>query len=159
MAGGKTGALIAAAAEVGAYLGNANGDVQKAMKSFGMNVGIAFQIQDDVLNLVGEEEKYKKEIGGDITEGKRTLAVLHAMAKLGKNDAQELKRIIDSKSSDQKQILKAIELMNRSGSIEYAKSKAKELVVKAKEELKKLPRNASAEKLNMLSDFLIEREY
>ena len=84
MAIGKTGELIATSAKVGALLGGANEEEILEMESFGLEIGLAFQIQDDVLNLIGEEEKYKKEIGGDIREGKRTLIVIDALKKLNK---------------------------------------------------------------------------
>lgn len=155
----KTGALISAACEAGGMLGGGATKQVAALKNYGMAVGVAFQIQDDVLNIFGEEAVYKKEIGGDITEGKRTLMTIHALANAPKNESGELLRILDSKTQDRKQIARAIEIIEKNDSAEYAKKKAREIVKNAKEKLEVLPENASTAKLHKLADFLIEREF
>jgi geranylgeranyl pyrophosphate synthase len=115
----KTGALIAVSCKIGAYLGGATLEQQDLLYRFGMALGISFQIQDDVLNLIGQEEKYKKEIGGDITEGKRTLMVLHALNNplITQQDKQELRNILDSNTTDKEKIQWCVSLLTQSGHI------------------------------------------
>ncbi len=160
MVGGKTGALIAASAEIGAYIGGASEEEIKAMWDYGYEAGLAFQIQDDVLNLVGEEEKYQKEIGGDIREGKRTLMVIRTLndPKVSEEEKKELVRILSAKENTKEEIEKAIDIMKRSGSIEYAKEYAERLVNSAKERLKVVKNEKVREELEALADLFVRRE-
>jgi geranylgeranyl diphosphate synthase, type I len=159
MVGMKTGALISAACETGGTLGGGSKKQIHALSEFGMAVGVAFQIQDDVLNLFGEEKVYKKEIGGDITEGKRTLMTIHALSTASQKQREELRRLLTSNTQDKEQIGRAIEIIEKTNSVEYAKEKASRIVKSAKEKLSILPKNHSTEKLLKLADFLIEREF
>jgi geranylgeranyl diphosphate synthase, type II len=91
---------------------------------FGFYLGAAFQIQDDLLNLVGEQEKYGKEIGGDLLEGKRTLMLVHLLRHADASDTTRLKEFLSksrrNRSSDEVNWI--IEQMQDYGSIEYARS-------------------------------------
>ncbi|MCX6777015.1 MAG: polyprenyl synthetase family protein, partial [Candidatus Micrarchaeota archaeon] len=132
---------------------------RKILREFGNAVGIAFQIQDDVLNVVGKEEKYGKEIGGDISEGKRTLMVIHTLQRASPEDKKRLTSILDEKTKNQQKIGEAIEILKKYNSHEYAKKKADALVKKAKKGLEKLPQTEAREKLLQLADFFINREF
>ena len=158
MISGKTGALIAASCEVGAMIGNANAEQRKALSDFGMAVGLAFQIQDDVLNLIGSEQKYGKEIGGDISEGKRSLITIHALEHAPPNERTELAGILASKTKEQASVKRAIEICGKSGSIDYAAAKARGLVEEGKKRLLILPNNEASRRLLQLADFFIYRE-
>ncbi len=158
MAGGKTGMLIASCAEIGAYLGGANENEIKEMWNYGYEIGLAFQIQDDVLNLIGEEEKYKKEIGGDIREGKRTLIVINALETLDYVDKNELIGILSKKTNNDDEIKRAIELMKKCGAIDYAKSYAETLVKNAKARLAVVKNEGKRRELELLADMFINRE-
>ena len=160
MVGGKTGALIAASAEIGAYLGGANEEEIKEMWNYGYEAGLAFQIQDDVLNLVGEEEKYQKEIGGDIREGKRTLMVIRALndPNVSEEDKKELVRILSTKENSKDEIQWAIELMKKCGAIDYAKEYADKLVNRAKERLRVVKNHKIKEELEGLADLFVKRD-
>ncbi|MCX6778023.1 MAG: polyprenyl synthetase family protein [Candidatus Micrarchaeota archaeon] len=159
MAKKKTGAIIGSACEAGTVIGGGTKKQAEALRKFGTAVGVAFQIQDDILNLIGEEKVYKKEIGGDITEGKRTLMVIHAMRHSPKKESAELVRILSSNTRSQPDIKRAIGIMRRAGSIEYAIRGARTMVGDAKKQLSILPKNKSSANLLALGDFLINREY
>jgi geranylgeranyl pyrophosphate synthase len=123
-------------------------------------IAVAFQIQDDILNLVGDEAKYGKEIGGDITEGKRTLMVIHALRNLPADEAERLRRILDMRTGDKRLIMEAIDLMKKAGSIDYARKVSEELAMEALEALRRgLPKSESRRKLEVLAEFLIRREF
>jgi geranylgeranyl diphosphate synthase type I len=158
MVSGKTGALIAASCEAGALIGKAAPEQRKALAQFGMAIGLAFQIQDDVLNLIGSEEKYGKEIGGDISEGKRSLITIHALSNAAPAEKKELEGILASKTKEPEKIRRAIEICRKAGSIDYAARKAKTLVGEAKEGLMILPNNEASRRLLSLADFFIYRE-
>jgi geranylgeranyl diphosphate synthase type I len=154
----KTGALIGISAALPSIMLD-KPSLFSPLYAFGKSIGIAFQIQDDVLNLVGEEAKYKKKIGDDITEGKRTLMVIHSLANLQKNDASRLKQILSSHTTDDKIILEAISLINKTKSIDYAQKVASKLVEKEKNEIASLlPRNEFSSKMIDLSNFIVNRE-
>ncbi len=157
----KTGALIAVSCKIGAYLGGAGTSQQELLYQWGRSLGIAFQIQDDVLNLIGSEEKYKKEIGGDITEGKRTLMVLNTLNNpfVPAEDKTKLKAILDSKTTDQQTIHWCIELLKTSGAIAYAQKQAPDIISTTTKELEKhLAKNPAQEQLLQVAYNLINRE-
>lgn len=156
----KTGALAGFAAKLAAIMAEVPEDKASLAQRFAELIAVAFQIQDDVLNIVGDEAKYGKEIGGDITEGKRTLMVIHALRNLPPGDARRLREILDMKTKDKKLIKEAIELMRKAGSIEYAKNVSRHLAKKALKILRELlPEEERRRKLKSLASFLITREY
>ena len=158
MAERKTGALIGAACEAGAYIGGGTLMQRRGLKRFGEEIGVAFQIQDDILNLTGEEKKYKKEIGGDITEGKRTLIVIDALEKIRNSERRKLHEVLSSGTRDKRMLAWAISTLERNGSIGKAQMLAKQLAMKAKKELKVLPQSPAKEKLMELANFLVDRK-
>lgn len=158
MVGGKTAALVEASCAVGALLGGGTPRQQKALARFGRRIGIAFQIQDDVLNLVGEVEKYQKEIGGDIREGKRTMMVLHALPRLSSADAQKMRSILGSQSASQPEIEWCIAQMKSTGSIDYASKYARRLIDGALTELRTLPPSSARDELEAVAHYIISRE-
>lgn len=158
MVRGKTGALIGGACKAGAIIGEADSKIQDALWEFGNEVGVAFQIQDDILNVTGDFEKYKKEIGGDIIEGKRTVMVIDLLSKCTKAEASKCRSILGNKKATKTQVDYVIGLMKNYGSIDYAASYANALLKSAKERLSALPDNKATKKLRRLADFLVDRE-
>lgn len=159
MVKGKTGVLIGAACEAGVITGRGSRRQRKALREFGECIGVAFQIQDDVLNLTGDEKKYKKEIGGDIAEGKRTLMVIHALRHVKGRKRERLLRLLKRKTRNGEEIKEIIGMFEALGSIEFAREYAERLARKAKGKLGVLDAKKQAtKKLYELADFLIERE-
>jgi geranylgeranyl pyrophosphate synthase len=156
----KTGGLSRMACKLAALFSGAKPPLVEASGRFGEAIGVAFQIQDDVLNLEGDEGAYGKEIGGDVSEGKRTLMVIHALNNLPARDASRLKEILGMHTKDQKLILEAISLIKKSNSLEYAKKEAKVIVKGAWKELEPQVKESKAkEELRAFADYLIERKY
>lgn len=156
----KTGALARLSVKIAAIMADAPADVEEKLARFSESMAVAFQIQDDVLNIVGEESKYGKEIGGDVKEGKRTLMVIRALKVLPPEKATRLREILDMRTGDQKLIAEAIRLIKESGAVDYAKSVSRRLVLDAWRELDSILEPSEAkEKLKVLADFLITREY
>jgi geranylgeranyl diphosphate synthase type II len=106
------------------------------LTEFGMNLGIAFQIQDDLLNLVGNEKKYGKEICGDLYEGKRTIMLNHVLAHAGKTKSA-IREIIQKprNKKTRKEVEFVLKEMERCGSILYGKNLAKKFCGKAIKQL------------------------
>ncbi len=158
MVKGKTASLIELSCAIGALIAGASENDVAFTKNFGRKIGIAFQIRDDILNLVGSFEDYKKEIGGDITEGKRTLIVIHAIQHAKRREREELIDILGKNTQDQKEIERAIELLKKNGSVDYASKKADKLIENAKKSLGILKESKEKYALLELIDFVVSRQ-
>lgn len=153
----KTGALIAAASKAGAIMGGANQEVIDAMYDYGRLIGLAFQIQDDYLDLASDEETLGKPIGSDIAKGKMTIIAIKALAASEGEDNKKLLEILKDDNNSQEDIDMALDLFNKYGAIEYAKNVALENVTSAKKVLEILPDSESKQMLFDLADFVLER--
>ncbi|MFA6329600.1 MAG: polyprenyl synthetase family protein [Candidatus Micrarchaeia archaeon] len=154
----KTGTIARLAAKWGAiFAGGTDAQVEAAGR-LAESIGVAFQIQDDVLNLLGEEGKYGKDPGGDISEGKRTLLVIYALKHSSKKDGQRLVGILDSHTKDGKRIAKAIAIIRDSGAFGHANAVARRIVAFAWGEFDgKFPKSGHKEVLRLLADYVIDR--
>ena len=150
----KTGALIAAATKVGAIMGGAGDEVIDAMYEYGRLIGLAFQIQDDYLDLTSDEEILGKPIGSDIAKGKMTII---AIKGLDSDESGEFLEILKDDNNSQSDVVKAIEFLTNCGAIEYARNLALESVMKAKEVLEILDDSSSKQVLIDIADFVLER--
>lgn len=140
----------------GAIIGGGTDEQVEALRSFGMATGLAFQLQDDLLNLVGDKESVAKDFRCDITEGKRTLMVVHALANTQVSD--ELRGILSAHTTDPELLARAVELMEQAGSIAHARELSLKLVREAKEALAPVELAQPAKDLLFsMADFFIER--
>lgn len=141
---------------VGAIVGDGTEEQIEGLRQFGIDTGLAFQIQDDVLNLVGTEEQTKKDFRNDITEGKRTLIVVHALQNSDQRD--RLIEILSSHTKDPALLEEAVNIMENSGSIRYARDYAEQLSQQAKERLLTLiDPSISRDLLVSMADWFVER--
>ncbi len=141
---------------IGSIVGGGSEEVTRVLREFGMATGLAFQIQDDILNLVGTKESTKKDFRSDITEGKRTLVAVHALGN--SPDAERLHEILAGAESDPEVLAEAVEIMSQAGSVEFANSYACNLVIDAKSALEAaLPKTRARDLLLSMADFFIKR--
>jgi geranylgeranyl diphosphate synthase type I len=154
----KTAALIGLSCRIGAYLAGASKKEQDIIEKFGREVGIAFQIHDDILNVTGDFEKYKKEIGGDITEGKRTLMIVKALEKSSPADRATIMRVLSTHSEKEEDLRAVIAILHKYDSIEYARQQSRKLIARAKLKLKPLKPSVYKDALLEMSDYIITRE-
>ena len=140
----------------GAIIGGGTTEQVEALRSFGMATGLAFQLQDDLLNLVGDKESVAKDFRCDITEGKRTLMVVHALQNSPKRE--RLIEILSSKEKDSAVLAEAVDIMVESGSIEYARTYAENLTSIAKNRLVDLVEPSDSLKLLIsMADWFVNR--
>ena len=158
MAGGKTASLMGASCRIGAYSAGASVEMQDAMQVFGEKVGLSFQIRDDVLNLVGDPSKYKKELGEDIKEGKRSLITLKLIQVLPFEEKKKVIGILNSPAKTQEEVDWVISLAKEKGAIDYANSVSDKLVEEAKENLKVIKDEQKREVLSSLANYMVRRE-
>ncbi len=160
MVQGKTGALIAAACAAGGIVGTNRKRPVRALYDFGMAVGVSFQIQDDILNIVGDSSKFKKTLREDITEGKRTLMVIRTLNRCTPKEREFLTQTLDEHTTDPDKIDRVVRLFEKYKAIQYADKKAKSIVLRAKKKLDRtLPDSEAKGLLLELADFFINREY
>jgi geranylgeranyl diphosphate synthase type I len=128
------------------------------LKKFGLNFGMAFQITDDILDIMGDSKKLGKPIGMDIKEGKITIMTIIALKKLKDQEKKSLKKILNNKRKNKNDIDYAIELIKSSGAQDQAQKLAAQYVDKAKIGLKDLSEKNAQEQLSIYADNLIKRK-
>jgi geranylgeranyl pyrophosphate synthase len=154
----KTGTLARLSAKLGAILGGASASQADALGRFAASLGVAFQIQDDILNLK-PGKGWGKKLGEDITEGKRTLLVIHTLKNSGRKPAKRLEKILSMHTSDRKKIREAISIIESSGSIDYASKFARKIVECSWKKLSpKLKKSDAKQKLKEFADFAVNRK-
>jgi geranylgeranyl pyrophosphate synthase len=155
----KTGTLARMAAKIAAVLSGANRPLVDKLGRFAESIGIAFQMQDDILDLTGTEFAAKKGgVGQDITEGKRSLMVIYTLKKAKRVDRKRLIEILNMHTSEQGLRDEAIALMQKYSAFEYVKRTAERMVSESWSEAEKLlPTPEAKEKLKEFAEFLIKR--
>ncbi|MCK5466267.1 polyprenyl synthetase family protein [Candidatus Parcubacteria bacterium] len=145
---------------LGAILAGADEKFLKLLSEFSIPLGIAFQIQDDIIGIFGDEKKTGKPVGSDIKEGKKTLLIAKALEVANKKQ----KDIILTASGNKKLNLDDIEnvkkIIKETGSLEYSKAQTEKLIKLSKKHLKKIKASSKCKEfLSNLADFIIKREY
>lgn len=143
---------------LGAIIGGGSEEQVEALRSFGVDTGLAFQIQDDLLNLIGSEESTQKDFRSDVTEGKRTLVVVHALQNADEASRARLVEILSAKEKDQEVLAEAVAIMEAAGSVEFARNYAQELTDKAKARLVEVVEPSDARSLLLsMADWFVSR--
>lgn len=153
----KTGTLARMAAKLGGVIGGADEKVVVALGEFAEAIGVAFQIQDDVLNICPGED-WGKDFGDDISEGKRTLILIKALENVCEEDGKDLIGILNLRTKNKVMIGEAISMLQDSGAVEYVQKVARDLVAEAWRKLDGVLDDSDAkDKLKMFSSFVVER--
>ncbi len=152
---GKTARLIETSAKCGAFLAGADMGTIQAMGDFALNVGMAFQIVDDVLDVIGDTEVTGKPVGNDILEGKPTLPIIFAMQD--EEHGAAVRRIFEDHDIDQEDVDRAIGLMRKTDFLERCTASAARLIDEGRQHLGVLGDSEHKDSLNALADFVLER--
>ena len=152
----KTAALAAMCCSIGAQIGGGSAREIKALTDYGMNLGIAFQIQDDLLDIIGKEE-FGKNVGGDLLEGKKTYLFLTALSKADGENKEDLIKVIKNKGIRKNQIKKYQKIYNDLGVIEDSRKAIEQYTNYALENLRYIKNKESKEMLEWLANSLIKR--
>ena len=149
----KTAVLYAAAASIPATLLGSDPETVDSLHGYGLDIGRAFQIQDDLLDLTVPSDDLGKQRGSDLVEGKRTVITLHA-----RKQGIDVEGLVSDSPSDA-EIEAAVERLRDAGSIDFAREMAQELVESGKDRLAVLPEGEPRALLEEIADFLVERRY
>jgi octaprenyl-diphosphate synthase len=153
----KTAKLFEAATQVGAILGEAPAEVERALAEFGMHLGTAFQVIDDVLDYSGNLAETGKNLGDDLAEGKPTLPLIRARQVGNAQERALVRRAIEEGGkADLEAVVTAI---NRTGALDYARDCALREAAIALERLEILPGSACKDSLLQLAHFSVERKF
>lgn len=155
----KTGVLFGAAAAGGAIIGGADEATVDRMYDYGVKMGIAFQIWDDVLGIKADQSKLGKPVGSDIRNGKKTLIVINALSQIGGKAGYEgLFTALGNAQASDAQVAEAIRLLEKAGSIDFAMNVARSYVADAIAKLKSLPESEDKKFLTAMAEYAISRE-
>jgi octaprenyl-diphosphate synthase len=154
----KTAFLFAGCAKIGGMLGTVTREQADALWDYGLNIGMAFQIVDDLLDFTGEEAALGKPVGGDLREGKMTLPVIHLFSR-GEARAQALIRgVVDARTVTLEEWREIRSLLAQSRSLEYAQRVAGEFVERAKKALCVFPPSEARDALLYLPEYVMSRD-
>ncbi len=157
MIGRKTTKLIETSCLIGGLCAEANKRDLKFLKEFGFNLGMAFQIQDDILDIFGDEKKFGKQIGKDIIEHKLgNIIIALTLENLDKKDKKEFLNILKSKANSS-QLKRAMILIKKTNARQVANKEKEKFIFQAQSLLTKMPNNKWNKILNKLSNYLLER--
>lgn len=158
----KTGLLYEFAGIAGASIGLEQTDDEagmiKAIGSFARKCGVAFQLQDDILGIVGDEKRLGKPVGSDIREGKRTVIVLHAFQNADSRERDYLVNKLGDPALSLEEVEKIKRILLEYNGVDYAKSLAEKIVDRAIKELAPLPESEYKELLLAWANYVIDRE-
>ncbi len=151
----KTAFFFSACCAIPAILNNVNNLQKRALLLFGKNLGIAFQITDDVLDIIGDEKKFGKRQGGDVEGGFFTLPLIHFYEKA---TPRERATLLETLSKRKKNLKKIIALLNQYDSIEYAQSISRNYAKRAKKNIAIFGDSKPKRALTELCDFVVARD-
>lgn len=152
---GKTAMLFEAATESGAILAEADKQEQEALRLYGLHLGTAFQLIDDVMDYLSSSEEMGKNVGDDLAEGKATLPLIHAMRAGTEDQRQLVRQAIRKGGLDDLQPI--MDIVKATGAIEYTQEKAQQEADKAITALDNIPESSFKETLKLLADIAVKR--
>ncbi|MFZ4621657.1 MAG: polyprenyl synthetase family protein [Bacteroidota bacterium] len=155
----KTGKLFSVSSEIGALIGGGTEREIKALRSFGTYIGRAFQIQDDLLDVIADEKEFGKTIGGDIIEGKKTFLLINAYERALGKDKKLINSIIKNKGTTKKNIPLVKEIYERYDILELAKQSIEKDIRQANLQLEKLRDTPAREMLFWFSTMVLNRQF
>jgi octaprenyl-diphosphate synthase len=155
----KTAYLFAGCARIGSMLGATTREQQEAMWDYGLQIGMAFQIVDDLLDFTGDEVALGKPVGGDLREGKMTLPVIHLLQSGCLRGGALVRQIVRDRAVTLDEWRELRALLNQHRSIEYAHRRAAEFVERAKKALCAFPASDAREALLYLPDYVVARDH
>ncbi len=153
----KTAVLLAAACQAGAIIGGATAEQEAALAAFGMDLGIAFQLMDDILDYVANEKEFGKSIGHDLEEGKITLPLIETLKRCSAEERTIVGIVVDKEELENGDFEQVLALVTRFGGIEYTVNRAKEYIAAAKSHLEIFEDSPVRKSLFSLADYVVTR--
>lgn len=153
----KTASLFGASCQIGGILGQATPEEEKWLVEYGQNLGMTFQIIDDLLDFCGDEKKMGKPILSDLIEGRITLPLIYTLNQDGLRNQKRLRDLLTANQAE-KCREEILGMVNSNGALEYTYKKAEEYSLRSREILSRFPASAHRDALNLLSEFVLTRD-
>jgi octaprenyl-diphosphate synthase len=156
---GKTASLISAAASSAGIIAGADKETVEAMAAFGLNVGMAFQLIDDLLDYVSREEVFGKPVGKDLKEGKVTLPLIYALMELNKDERDKIKASYSWDDPGQEALEGIISMVRGGRGLKRVRDDASAFLRKASDSLEIFPATKAREDLLQFNEYLLNRTF
>ena len=154
----KTASFISACCRIGALLGGRPAAEVEALTRYGLDVGVAFQISDDSLDFVADQDRLGKAIGADLREGKRTLPLIAMLERATTNEAERVRGLLRRRRLPAAEIEEIRGLVLHHDGVEYARERAYGYAKAAKADLATFPASEERETLALIADFVVDRD-
>ena len=153
----KTASLIQGACRIGALIADATPEQEKALTNFGLNLGFAFQMADDLLDYISDTKTLGKTIGADLREGKMTLPLIHTLKRANATDQKKIKTILRNPDFSEDDFNALKRLLDSYGGIRYTTDLAASYVDEAKNALSIFDSSKTKDLMLMLADYTLNR--
>jgi octaprenyl-diphosphate synthase len=154
----KTACLFSACLRLGAILGRQSEGIEMKLGSYGINLGMAFQLVDDLLDFTSSEDKLGKPVGSDLREGKVTLPLIYLLERCSAEEAAKIATVLEERGFQSVQFAEVLDMMERHGAIPRSRAKARELAEQARSALAAFADSPYKDALRSLPEFILERE-
>jgi octaprenyl-diphosphate synthase len=154
----KTAYLFGGCAQIGGVLGKLGKEREQALREFGFNLGIAFQVVDDLLDYTADENALGKPVGGDLREGKVTLPIIYLLQRGGDEADQLIRSVVSERAVSKESWRDIIRLLREHRTPDLAYAKALEYATRAKTALDVFPPSREKEALVALADYVLSRD-
>ncbi|MEO5763217.1 MAG: polyprenyl synthetase family protein [Vicinamibacteria bacterium] len=155
----KTADLFSACMRIGAILGNASEEKEKALAAYGLSLGLAFQMKDDLLDFTASEKALGKPVGLDLREGKLTLPVIYMLEQGDVAVRARVEMVVEDRGFDRVSHAEIVQLARKTGALERAENQAVEQANAARQALSVFPASAERDALMTLPDFILARDH
>jgi geranylgeranyl diphosphate synthase type II len=151
--------MVSVSTQIGGLVGHAGPEELAALKSYGELVGRAFQVQDDLLDIIGDERTFGKTIGGDLREGKKTFLLLEALRRTKGKEKKALLDLVRNGGIPAAKIARIKKIFESSGAIDAARQSIHTDIDEARKHLRRLNRSEAVSMLEWLSEMLLNRTF
>jgi len=154
----KTASFISACCRIGALLGGSPPELIEALTRYGLDIGVAFQISDDALDFVADQDRFGKAIGADLREGKRTLPLIAMLERARPAEAERVRALLRHRTLEPAELEEIRHLVLEHEGVEYARARAQAYAQAAKADLEPFPPSEARDTLGLVADFVVDRD-
>jgi len=153
----KTASLFSASCQIGGILGNASKKEENYLAEYGANLGMSFQIIDDLLDFTGDEKLLGKPTLCDLSEGRITLPLIYTLNNDGRENQKRVAELMKQKDQDKESFEEILKIVKSNGALDYTYKKAEQFSHKSRDIISQFPKSAHQEALSLLSEFILNR--
>jgi len=154
----KTASFISACCRIGALLGGSPPALLEALTRYGLDIGVAFQISDDSLDFVADQDRLGKAIGADLREGKRTLPLIAMLERARPAELERVRALLRHRTLEPAELEEIRHLVLEHDGVEYARARAQAYAQAAKADLEPFPPSEARDTLGLVADFVVDRD-